>query len=133
VLIYFILPILCNGGGGGNQLREILGEGQEVLDPHELLKPIHGMIGGLVFSSLTPVLVLCCCWSPHSFTHSFIHSCMHSISLFAHFLEISLHSFSVTHSSFLIGVLAWGKENELLKSIHGIIGCRGRWCNPAMT
>jgi hypothetical protein len=54
----------------GNQLGEILGEGQEVLDsPQEILKPITGLIVGLVVG----------CWLVRSFPSTFctIISLMH--------------------------------------------------------
>jgi hypothetical protein len=44
VYSYFNYPFLSKGR---DQLREILGEGQEVLDfPMSLLKPTSGMMGG---------------------------------------------------------------------------------------
>jgi hypothetical protein len=46
VIIYFKLPIFCNGGE--NQLREILGEEQEVIHPHELHKHVLGILRGCV-------------------------------------------------------------------------------------
>jgi hypothetical protein len=42
---FFLLPFLSKGG---DQLRELLGEGQEVLVfPTRLLKPTSGLMGGL--------------------------------------------------------------------------------------
>jgi hypothetical protein len=48
----FLLPFLPKGG---DRLRELLGEGQEVLDfPTKILKPIPGLIVGLVVGSSAP-------------------------------------------------------------------------------
>jgi hypothetical protein len=55
----FYITHFVYGGGGGNQLCELLGEGQEVLDPHELQKPIPGLWKGFsCWKILSFVLVI---------------------------------------------------------------------------
>jgi hypothetical protein len=100
-----------------------LGKARRFLIPHKILKPAPGLLGGLVDCSFTPSFTLILThplahWFMRSFTFSLIHSSHPYLSL----IDPS--------SSACLGL---GKGNELLKSSHGIVGCSGRWCNPAMT
>jgi hypothetical protein len=102
---------------GGDHLRELLGEGQEVLDfLTKLLKPASGMMEGLVVGSFSPSLM----HSYHSIPHAL--SCTHLHAPTYSFIDPSV-----------IRVLAQGKGVELLKVSHVIVGSSGRWCDPAMT
>jgi hypothetical protein len=136
VLIYFILPILCNGGGGGDKLCELLGEGKEVLDLHELQKPIPGLWKGfpywkilsfvLIIRSLSvPSTFWYYCWSHHTFIHPFYSLFILSRGVCTPFIP------SLTHiSSFWC--LGLRKEDEPLKNNHDFVSCRDCWCNPTM-
>jgi hypothetical protein len=109
-----------------------LEEGHEVLESQELHKHVPGLLGVFILS-IIPIRILVLLLVASLF-HSLIHFFTHALhySLFTPFMEISLHYFlSPTHlSSFSCLVL--GKEDELLKSIHGIVGSRYCWCNPTM-
>ena len=103
---------------GGDRLREILGEGQEVLDsPQEILKPIPGMIVGLVVGSFSPSLL----HLYHSIPHAL--SCTH--------LHAPTYPFIDPSSPAPVSWL--GKGAELLKNSLNIAGCSGHWCDPAAT
>jgi hypothetical protein len=108
----------------------LLGEGQGVLDPHELHKLVPGLLGGFSHSltlSFVGSIVLSlslsfsfstCCWSLYLFMHSFTHLFTIHISLgdFTPF-TLSLHSYS----SFAFGL---GRGNKLMKNNHCFVGCR---------
>jgi hypothetical protein len=82
----------------------------------KLLKPTSGLMGGLVVGSFSPSLF----HSHHSIPHAL--SCTHLHESTYLFIDPSI-----------IHVLAWGKGAELLKISHGIVGCSGHLCDPAMT
>jgi hypothetical protein len=92
--------------GGMNQLREILREDQEVLDPHELQKTVPGLWEGLVGWFVIP-LENTLIHVSHSgaiagnLMHSFTHSIHCSSSLVESALRISLHSLIFPHFSVL--------------------------------
>jgi hypothetical protein len=103
-----------------------LGETRRFLIPHEILKPAPGLLGGWLIARL-----LICSFTL-SFSYSLVHlitgSCTHSLAhLFIH-LFLTYHSLIHPHPH-----LGLGKGNELSNISHGIFGCSGRWCNPAMT
>jgi hypothetical protein len=114
--LFYITHFVCNGGGGGNQLREILGEDQEVLDPHELQKPIPGLWEGLV--GLVGFVRSFSHWKILSFMFPILElllvtSHIHSPILFiVHPLSWSLHSCPSLHSLIFphFGVLAWERK-----------------------
>jgi hypothetical protein len=73
-----VFPILITLlSKGGDRLRELLGEGQEVLDfPTKLLKPASGLMGGstdVLFANFLYVPSFPSRTSMHSLTHPLIH------------------------------------------------------------
>jgi hypothetical protein len=77
---------------GGDQLHELLGEGQEVLDPHELQKLIPGLWKGLAYFPVGKYSHSCphsgFFLSPHAFIHLFVYC---SSSLVDYAFHPSLH------------------------------------------
>jgi hypothetical protein len=134
VLIYFILPILCNGGG--ISYVSSWGKAKRFLIPTNYKNPSlvcgRGSPGWLILSFVLVIHSLsfpspfwCCCWSPHAFIHLICSLFILSHGVCTPFIP------SLTHlSSF--SCLGLGKEDELLKNNHGFVGCRDCWCNPTM-
>jgi hypothetical protein len=83
-----------------------LGEGHEVLDSQELHKPIPGLLGGSFSLSLSFSFLFFCWFLTHAFIHSLIHSLARCSPLLWRFHSIH----SLTHSSFLMCVLAWERK-----------------------
>jgi hypothetical protein len=81
----------------------------------KLLKPVSGLMGGLVVGSFSPSIL----HSHHSIPHAL--SCMHIHAPTYPFIDPSV-----------IRVLAQGKGDELLKISHGIVGCSSLWYDPAV-
>jgi hypothetical protein len=98
----------------------LLGKTRMLLIPHEILKPMPSLLGGL---------------DDFSFVH-FAHSLLHLLIFFIHFLIGSC--VNSLHHSFIHPILTYhslihphpclglGKESELSKSRNDIIGCSGR-------
>jgi hypothetical protein len=102
-----------------DRLHELLGEGYEVLDsPCEILEPIPGLIVGLFVGQWSLII------------GSSTPSLLHFIYLFPS--RPSMHSLThpLIHPHLRLGLV---KGKELLRINHRLVGCSGRWCNPAMT
>jgi hypothetical protein len=114
-----------------------LGEGQGVLDPHELHKPVPGLLEGFshflilsfvssFFLSLTLVLFIDLLLVSLP-VHAFIHAPIHCSQLSWRFTPFTFSPH--LYSSFVFGL---GRGNKLLKNNHCFVGCKDSWCKPIM-
>jgi hypothetical protein len=106
-----------------------LGEGQEVLDPHELQKLVPGPRKGSPISKCSHLF-----WSfshPHSCPHSGAVASLLTCSLFIISHEVYTPFISsLTHlSSFTFGL---GKEIRPMKDNQDFVGYKYCWCNLTM-
>jgi hypothetical protein len=120
VFIYFLLPILCNGGGGGGGISYVSswGKAKRFLIPTNYKNPCPWSVEGVLLwlanslirfghsLTLIPSPFWCCCWSPHTFIHPIFSLFILSHGVCTPFIP------SLTHlSSF--SCLAWERKSTI--------------------